>query len=299
MELRELTAFVAVAEEGGMSAASRRLHTSQSALSQTISSLERQLGVKLLERSSAGVHPTEAGAALLAEARAVLARHDQALRRMAEFTTEGGGVLRLGVPMELPPHVLQRALAKFSANRPDTRVLPRHLSTAAQLSALRSRELDVGLLRERPAAAEFDAMLVVRENLGVLLASEVAAGLVGPGGVRLDALAGLQWLGFPRSNSPAWHDELTAILRGHGIDLGPPPPEDQQLISEVKIAAVSSGRSFTLAPENWPHALPESVIWSPLVGRPLVRRTWVVWPAGSRRRDIGRLVTAFEVPVNE
>jgi len=296
MELRELTAFVAVAEEGGMSAASRRLHISQPALSQTVGGLERQLGVKLLERSSTGVRPTEAGAALLSEARAILARHDEALRRMAEFTTEGGGVLRLGVPMELPPDLLQRTLAKFAANRPDTRVMPRHLSTAAQLSALRSGELDVGLVRERPVGEEFDAMLVLRENLGVLLASELAAGLVGPEGVRLDSLNGLQWLGFPRSNSPAWHDELTAILRSHGIDLGPPPPEDQLLIAAIKLAAVGSGRSFALAPENWPHPIPDSVTWSPLAGHPLVRRTWVVWPASSRRRDIGQLVTAFEVP---
>ena len=296
MELRELTAFVAVAEEGGMSAASRRLHISQPALSQTVSGLERQLGVKLLERSSTGVRPTEAGAALLSEARAILARHDEALRRMAEFTTEGGGVLRLGVPMELPPDLLQRTLAKFAANRPDTRIMPRHLSTAAQLSALRSGVLDVGLVRERPVGEEFDAMLVLRENLGVLLASELAAGLVGPEGVRLDSLNGLQWLGFPRSNSPAWHDELTAILRSHGIDLGPPPPEDQLLIAAIKLAAVGSGRSFALAPENWPHPIPDSVTWSPLAGHPLVRRTWVVWPANSRRRDLGQLVTAFEVP---
>jgi DNA-binding transcriptional LysR family regulator len=296
MELRELTAFVAVAEEGGMSAASRRLHISQPALSQTVGGLERQLGVKLLERSSTGVRPTEAGAALLSEARAILARHDEALRRMAEFTTEGGGVLRLGVPMELPPDLLQRTLAKFAANRPDTRVMPRHLSTAAQLSALRSGELDVGLVRERPVGEEFDAMLVLRENLGVLLASELAAGLVGPEGLRLDSLNGLQWLGFPRSNSPAWHDELTAILRSHGIDLGPPPPEDQLLIAAIKLAAVGAGRSFALAPENWPHPIPDSVTWSPLAGHPLVRRTWVVWPANSRRRDIGQLVTAFEVP---
>src|ERR1700754_3562897 len=100
MELRVLTALVAVAEVGGMSAASRRLHIIQSALSQTVSGLVRQLGVKLLARSSTGVRPTEAGAALLSEARAILPRHDEALRRMAVFTSEGGGALRLGVPME-------------------------------------------------------------------------------------------------------------------------------------------------------------------------------------------------------
>lgn len=282
-----------------MSAASRRLNISQPALSQTVSSLERQLGVKLLERSSTGVRTTEAGAALLVEARSILARHDQALRRMAEFTTEGGGLLRLGVPMELPPDLLQSALEQFAANCPDTRVMPRHLSTAAQISALRSREIDVGLLRERPSPEEFDAMLVVRENLGVLLASELAAALIGSHGIRLDALTGLQWLCFPRSNSPAWHDEITAILRSHGVDLGPPPPEDQQLIAEVKLAAVTAGGSFALAPVNWPHQIPESVTWSPLVGHPLVRRTWVAWPANSRRRDIGQLVTAFDVPAVE
>jgi DNA-binding transcriptional LysR family regulator len=296
MELRELTAFVAVAEEGGMSAASRRLHVSQPALSQTVSSLERQLGIKLLERSSTGVRPTEAGTALLSEARAILARHDQALRRMYEFTTEGGGVLRLGVPIELPADLLEHTLATFAANAPATRVMPRHLSTAAQLSALRAGELDLGLVRERPAAEAIDAMLVLREHLGVLLAADLAAGLVGPDGIRLEALSGLQWLGFPRSNSPAWHDELTAILRTHGIDLGPPPPEDQLLIAAVKLAAVSAGRSFALAPENWSHPIPESVTWSPLIDHPLVRRTWAVWPAKSRRRDIGQLVTAFEAP---
>ncbi|MDH6435985.1 DNA-binding transcriptional LysR family regulator [Streptomyces sp. SAI-144] len=60
MELRELRAFVAVAEEGGLSAAARRLHMSQPALSQTISGLERQLGVKLLVRGSTGVRATDA-----------------------------------------------------------------------------------------------------------------------------------------------------------------------------------------------------------------------------------------------
>ena len=80
MELRELSAFVAVVEEGGMSAASRRLHVSQSALSQTVSALERELGITLLERISTGVRPTGAGTTLLVEARAVLARYHQAVR---------------------------------------------------------------------------------------------------------------------------------------------------------------------------------------------------------------------------
>jgi len=296
VEFRELAAFVAIAEEGGLSAASRRLHISQPALSQTVNSLERELGVKLLVRSSTGVQPTEAGMALLAEARALLSRRDQAVATMAELTADGGGNIRLGIPLELDPDVLPRALARFTAKYPETRVVPRQLSTAAQFSALRDDTLDVGLVRERLAGPEFDAMLVSRENLGVLIPSDVADGLVGPDGVRLDALQGLKWIGFPRAGSPAWFDELTSILRSHGIDVGLPVPEDLELVAAMKYASVGSGHAFALAPRRGLDQLPVAVVWAPLVGNPLVRRTWAVWLSSSRRRDVGHFVTSFDTP---
>jgi DNA-binding transcriptional LysR family regulator len=296
MELRELSAFVAVVEEGGMSAASRRLHVSQSALSQTVSALERELGVQLLERASTGVRPTEAGSALLEEARAVLGRYHQALRTMGHYRDEDRRVIRLGIPLELAPDVLPSALAKFGAAMPETRVIPRHLSTAAQFTALRGGELDVGLVRERPAGAEFDTLLVARETLGVLLDSTVAARRVSTDGIRLDDLSDLQWVGFPRSGSPAWYDELTGTLRSHGIQIGPPAPDGHELTAAVKFTAVTGGHAFALAPENQLRPLPPNVVWAPLVGRPLVRHTWLIWPADSRRRDIGRLVASFELP---
>ncbi len=296
MELRELSAFVAVVEEGGMSAASRRLHVSQSALSQTVSALERELGVTLLDRTSTGVRPTEAGTTLLAEARAVLARYHQAVRTMSNYTTESSGVIRLGIPLELNPDVLPAALAKFSAESPRTRVVPQHLSTAAQFIALRGDQLDVGLVRERPSGSEFDAMLVAHEFLGVLVSSTRAARLAGSDGVQLDQLDGLRWVGFPRSSSPAWYDELTGILRSHGVDIGPPAPDDQELIAAVKFAAVTDGQAFALAPENGLQPLPDTVTWLPLAGKPLVRRTWAVWPAESRRRDVARLIASFQAP---
>jgi DNA-binding transcriptional LysR family regulator len=296
MELRELSAFVAVVEEGGMSAASRRLHVSQSALSQTVGALERELGVTLLERTRTGVRPTEAGATLLVEARAVLARYHQALRAMSTYTAETSGVIRLGIPLELAPDVLPATLAKFAAESPRTRIVPQHLSTAAQFMALRSDQLDVGLVRERPSGSEFDAMLVAQEPLGVLVSSALAARLADSDGIQLDQLGKLNWVGFPRSSSPAWFDELTGILRSHGVDTGPQAAEDQELIAAVKFAAVTSGLAFALAPKNGLQPPPDNVTWSSLVGNPVVRRTWVVWPAESRRRDVARLIASFQPP---
>ncbi|WP_194898639.1 LysR family transcriptional regulator [Catenulispora pinisilvae] len=294
MELRQMQGFVAVVEAGSLSAAARRLHVSQPALSQTIAALERELRVPLLERSSTGVKVTEAGGLLLTEARAVLARHEQALRAMARFTVGDGGVLRLGIPLEFPAAVLAPALAELAESCPNTRVQARHLSTAEQIAVLRAGDLDVGLLRERPIGPDFDAMLVTRERLGVLLAADQAADLAGPDGVPLDALGGLDWLAFPRSDSPAWHDEVTAILRSHGLAPGADAPPGQRLIAEVKLAAVTAGKAFALAPPDWSQPLPDGVLWQPLAGHPLVRRTWALWPADSRRRDVGLLIAAFD-----
>src|SRR6478609_10092975 len=69
MELRHLECFVAVAEELNFTRASRRLHVVQSAVSASIRALERELGARLLERSSQRVALTDAGAALLPRAR--------------------------------------------------------------------------------------------------------------------------------------------------------------------------------------------------------------------------------------
>jgi DNA-binding transcriptional LysR family regulator len=192
--------------------------------------------------------------------------------------------------------VLDSALARVAAEHPDSRVEARHLSSADQLAALRAGELDLGLLRDRPSGPEFAAQLVVRERLGVLLSAERAAELSAAdgSGIRLEALSGLDWIGFPRAGSPAWYDELTAALRGHGISLGPEPPAGQLLIPEVKIAGVAAGRSFALAPPDWARPLPPNVVFAPLAGHPLVRRTWAVWPADARRRDLGTLVAALE-----
>lgn len=292
MEIRELRAFVAVAEEGGMSAAARRLHVSQSALSQTIQSLERQLGAQLLVRDYAGARPTDTGKALLAEARALLDHHDRALAAITG-TAVTAAQLRIGVPLEFPPDVLPAALAQLATAHPSTRVEVRHSSSAAQLAALRERELDLALLRYRPADLALDAVLAVTEAMGVIIAAARSAEIAWPGGVQLHKLSSLTWIGFPRSDAPPWHDQVTAILRGHGIDT-PGSADEGPVTSEVKLAAVGTGRAFALASPSWAQPLPDGIRWHPLVGDPIVRRSWAVWHADSRRRDLAVLVAALD-----
>lgn len=298
MEIRELRAFSAVAEQGSFSGAARGLHVSQSALSQTIRSLERQLGVRLLERHSAGVTVTDTGALLLREARALLAQHDRVVAEVTGQAAAAPAILRVGVPLELPGSLLPRALADMRAAFPQTRAEISHAASAAQLAALAAGDLHLALVRECPADSGYDAVLVAEEPLGVLLSAAVAAERVGHGGVWLHQLADLEWIGFSRSESPAWYDQVEGTLRSHGIDVPDRPGHGGQgLIAEVKLAEVDAGRAFALAPPAWDGTLPEPITRWPLIGNPLIRRTWAVWPEDSRRRDLAALVAALDITV--
>src|ERR1700677_839030 len=151
MEIRELRAFAAVAEEGSLSAAARRLHLSQSALSQTIKSLERQLSVQLLLRSRTGVATTEAGAILLREGRELIAQYERTLAAVAASDGASPGNLKVGIPLELPAELLPGVLAELSTTFPLTRVEVSHASSVSQMAELEAGRLDLALVRECPA----------------------------------------------------------------------------------------------------------------------------------------------------
>jgi hypothetical protein len=69
-------------------------------------------------------------------------------------------------------------------------------------------------------------------------------------------------------------------------------------VPEVKLAQLSMGGRFALVPGGHLQRFPNSLSWIPLVGGPLVRRTWAGWPASSKRRDLALLVAAMEDPLH-
>src|SRR5689334_6313133 len=94
-DLRALRAFVAVAEELHFTRAAERLYVAQPALSEQIRRLERDLGVRLLERTTRRVELTAAGEALLVRARRILAEADAALADAARAARGETGRLRV------------------------------------------------------------------------------------------------------------------------------------------------------------------------------------------------------------
>jgi DNA-binding transcriptional LysR family regulator len=295
MEIRDLRVFVAVVEEAGFSAAARRLHMSQSSLSQTIQTLEKQLGGRLLDRDHAGARPTERGLVLLGEARDLIGHHDRVVAAMAE-SSSAAAPLRIGAPLELPPELLPSAIARVSAVLPEFAVQVRHARSTEQLSALTAGELDMALVRDRPVDRAIDSVLAVEESMGVILTVQRAAELAQTEGVPLQSLTDLRWVGFSRGDAPAWHDQVSATLRSHGVTGTDWVVEhDRPVTPEVKLAAAGTGNAFALASHGWARPLPDGLVWNRLVGDPLVRRTWAAWHAESRRRDLACLVADLDL----
>jgi len=94
LDLRQLRAFVAVAEEGGFTRAAARLRLTQPSVSRSVVALERALGVALIRRSTHECALTPAGAVLLAEARALLESADRAARLAGRLARPGGRRVR-------------------------------------------------------------------------------------------------------------------------------------------------------------------------------------------------------------
>jgi DNA-binding transcriptional LysR family regulator len=297
MEIREMRAFVTVVDEGGLSAAARKLHMSQSALSQTVKTLERQLGGPLLIRDHVGARPTELGRALLDGARLIVDQRDRLVAAITAPAAAAAGPLRVGVPLELPAGLLPAAIATVTAAHPDTQVHLQHASSTAQLAALKAGELEVALVRDRPSDPGLDSVLAVEEAMGVILTAARSDEISGPGGVPLQRLTGMAWAKFARSDAPAWHDQVLATLRTHGVSgAGTASQEDKRPVPpEVKLAAAGTGRAFAFAAPGWARPLPEGLVWHPLTGNPIVRRTWAAWPADSRRREVATLIAALDV----
>lgn len=118
-DLGDLTAFVAVARAGGFRDAARASNGSASSFSEAVRRLEARLGVRLLNRTTRSVAPTEAGARLLDRLGPALGEVEAALDVVNGFRDRPAGTLRLNVPVSAARLVLPRIVPAFLAAYPD------------------------------------------------------------------------------------------------------------------------------------------------------------------------------------
>lgn len=121
-DLSDLTAFLAVAREGGFRSAARAIGTSASRMGDAVRRLEARLGVRLLHRTTRSVTPTDAGARLLERITPALGEVRAALDVVNDFRDHPAGRLKLNVPTAVAKLVLPRVVPPFLVKYPDIRV---------------------------------------------------------------------------------------------------------------------------------------------------------------------------------
>lgn len=146
-DLRQLRAFVAVAEELNFTRAAERVHLAQQAVSKTVKSLERELGVEQLQRTTRDVVLTPAGAALLRSGREVLASADAAFHEARALGRGLTGTVRIGLTPAIGLAVRAQVAATIIDGAPDLWISFREVRPAEAGELLRRREVDVALSR--------------------------------------------------------------------------------------------------------------------------------------------------------
>ncbi|GLF93000.1 LysR family transcriptional regulator [Streptomyces yaizuensis] len=283
--------FVAVTEEGHFGRAAARLGVAQPSLSQRIQRLERELGVRLFDRTGRGVELTEGGRLLLSQARPLIEQADTLLGVAARVRSGAAGVLRAAVPPELGSAVVAALVGGFRDRSPGVRLALRERGAPAQLAELRAETLDVGVVRHPVDVAGLGLGEVLCRPYGVVLPHPAGPdGGVGPAGVeagapvRLDALGGLDLVLFPQPSAPALHAEILALCRRHGFEPGTViAGQDPEFVDGM----VLSGTAVAFATRD--RRLPPGTAWHPLTGEPLLEQVSAAWLRGRQDDPVVRL----------
>jgi DNA-binding transcriptional LysR family regulator len=167
MRLRQLEYFIAICQSGSFTAAAQQLLVAQPSLSQQIRTLERELGVELLERGRQGVLPTAVGRVFLTHAETVIAAAEAARRAVDDLVRGGEGDLHILTIRSVASGVLPPGLVQWHDEYPATMLRLHDYSHRAELeAAMREGQGDVAI-GPRPELWSGEVVLLGYESLVV------------------------------------------------------------------------------------------------------------------------------------
>jgi DNA-binding transcriptional LysR family regulator len=275
IEFRQLRYFVALAEELHFGRAAEREHIVQSGLSQQIQRLERELGVKLLERSTHHVQLTRAGVAFLAEARLLLAQADRAI---ATAQRAGSPAAELWVgTVDASYDSIPLILREVQQQYPSLAIHQVEAGVPEQLKLLTEGRLDVGFGRASLAPVEIASELVRLDPMGVLVAE--GHRLAARASVPVAALTEEPVLLGEDDRAPEFNQFVVELCRSVGFT----PNLARGTVQSMQAAAdlVVQGWCVASTPSSCTRAFP-GVVWRPLVD-PVAHYPWsLLWRAGDR-----------------
>jgi DNA-binding transcriptional LysR family regulator len=289
MELRHLRYFAAVAEEGTITAAARRLHLAQPSLSQQLHQLERDLGARLLDRSQRPLRLTPAGERFLADARAVLDQLDAAARAARRAGRGETGELRVGFTFGGLYDVLAPLLRRYRDRWPGVDLLPVQLAAAEQPHALRQGRIDVLVSRvtEDVRDPQLATTPVRTERLCSILPADHPA--AGSPAVGLRDLAAAPLVMFPRVIEPLVFDRYLAACAAAGFS---PHLAHEVTDAQTQALLIAAGDGVGLTGDSLSLRFP-GLAYVPLAPPTPLTRIVAAWHQGRRSLLVERFLDAL------
>jgi DNA-binding transcriptional LysR family regulator len=259
MELRHLRYFVAVAEEGHVTRAAERLGIQQPPLSQQIHALERELDVQLFRRKPRGVELTPAGRALFDEARAILARTDEAIVATKRAAQGEAGRIGIGFTSSASFHpFVPRAIRAFREAHKLVALALEESGTTELVAALRTQTIDAAFVRSPVAESDdlFIRPLLEEAMVAALPSGHVLSTMAEP--LPLAALAGETFILYRRPVGPGLHDAIIAACDRAGFSprIGQEAP---RMLSTLSL--VAAGLGVTVVPASMSRLEAEGVVY--------------------------------------
>ncbi|MEV5505366.1 LysR family transcriptional regulator [Streptomyces orinoci] len=273
MDLRLLSSFLAVVEEGHFGRAAARLFLSPPAVTQHIRRLESELGTRLLYRSP--VSPTPAGERLAGHARTLLAAANAALDDLAGVAEAGPAPvrpLRVGIMGHGSAELTPAAINAYRRARPEVPVQIRQLDYTEHVSALTGDRVDVAFVRPAPEDERITADVLTTEQRIVVVPQSSPLADAREEGARLADVAALPFFRVPPHTPRVFTDYLY-----FGLDSGRRGPcaltPQDVLTGVVTGRAAGSGLKSFARYYAWPGALFVPVLDAPWESSYLAVRT--------------------------
>lgn len=285
MELRHLRYFCAVAANQGFSRSARALHVSQSAISEQVSDLEKEVGVPLLIRGQQKTCLTLPGEIFLSEAKKVLAAADHAIETAQRSARGEIGTLTVGFFNGGTGADVPAIIKDFRRLHPDVRVSVADMVPGLQSSALANGTMDVGFTR--PLETPFDQLLhseLLYHDPLVAVFPKDHPRARGP--VNLKSLARERFVLVARESSPSLFGKILALCSEAGFS---PQIVSTGVAWASVVLLVEAGEGIAILPSNLQHGASKNLAFCPLTDRGAAIGLVIAW---SPQRE-GPVLKAF------
>jgi DNA-binding transcriptional LysR family regulator len=245
MNFRQLTYFVAVAEELHFGRAAERLDMAQPPLSRQIKQLEEELGAILFNRGRSAITLTQAGERLLARGKSILAQMEDTRLEVRRLGQGAEGRLRIGFVGSATFGILPNIIKSFRANYPEVNLSLIPMNNAQLHRALVSREIDVAFARPALQDAEFVTRELLEEKLILALPDVVDTG--GRTVAKLERLQTHNLILYPEYPRPSYADFVLNACEAAGFTV---PMRVWCMDLQTALGLVSVGEGVCIVPES-------------------------------------------------